>query len=316
MENFDHYYPPKPRIIRKERKGHISVTIFSIILFALTFSLIINDYLLILLLIAVLLIHELGHFIFMKLFKYEGVSMLFIPFMGALVRGQKKEYSQVESSIMIMAGPLPGIIAGYFLLNYALDHEILWLIQFGIFFMLLNVTNLIPVDPLDGGQLMKTLFFGNQEFFQLIFSFFSSLGLIAIGLWINSWILIAFGFLLGFRVKNMHKLFYIRKKMKSEDLNYELSYEKLTDKAYAKIKEIVLDYTPILNQIEEESESEKYNQIIARQVDGVLKQPIKKDASPLFKSIIFLIWIGAIFLSIFTMLTIDFNDIINAFQNR
>src|SRR5690554_7513452 len=82
------------------------------VIFAITFSLILDDYYLIAILLGVLLFHELGHFLMMKIFNYEELNMLFSPFMGAMVSGKKKEYSQIESSLMIIAGPIPGIILG------------------------------------------------------------------------------------------------------------------------------------------------------------------------------------------------------------
>ena len=316
MDNFEQYYPPKPSIERKEGKGHISVTIFSMVLFALTFSLIINDYLLISFLLLVLLIHELGHFVFMKWFGYKGLKMLFIPFMGAMVKGEKNLYSEKESAIMVLAGPLPGILIGYLLLQKGIQVEVYWMIQLGIIFLLLNVMNLVPIDPLDGGQLLRILFLGKQELVQLIFSFVSSLSMIIIGVWMDSWLIIIFGFLLGYRVKNMYKLFRIRKDMQAEEITFESSYEKLSDKAFAKIKQIVLEYTPILNKIKEESDEDHFDQIMAHQVEGVLLVPTKKDASLGFKTFIFLLWLGAIGLSVYTIWTIDFNEVINAFQNR
>ena len=316
MKNFDPFDPPKPSIERKTSEGSISKTVFSMVLFALTFSLIISDYLLIFFLVLVLLIHELGHFVFMKLYDYKGLKMLFIPFMGALVQGEKKKYSQQESAIMLIAGPLPGIIIGFFLLQYGINENILWLIQLGILFMALNVVNLIPIDPLDGGQLMRVLFFGNQAFFQFVFSFLSSLFLIGIGVWLDAWLLIIFGFLLGFRVKKMFKIYQIRKEISAESIECESTYEKLTDKAFAKIKSIILKYTPILKRIKEDSSEDKFDQIIAHQVDGVLIPPLIKDASRLFKLSVLILWIGAIFLSVYTIFTLDFNDLIYAFQNR
>jgi len=54
-------------------------------------------------LIIVLLIHEMGHFLLMKLFKYDNVRMLFIPLMGAFVQGNKEEYSQKQSLWVVIA---------------------------------------------------------------------------------------------------------------------------------------------------------------------------------------------------------------------
>lgn len=313
MENFERFYPAKPTLNKPERKGHIAVTFFSIVLFALTFSFIINDYLLILFLVTVLLIHELGHFLVMKLFGYKELKMFFIPFLGAMVQGGKDKYSQLESALMVMAGPLPGIVAGFFLLNYGIDGEISWAIQLGLFFMLINVVNLFPVDPLDGGQLLRLMLFGSQDLIQLIFSFASSLFVIGLGLYLNSWILIAFGFFMGLRVKNSYKNYRIRKDLRAEGVVYESSYEKLSDKDFSIIKNVVMSFNPILSKIETETASEKFDQIIANQVDGVLQRPTEKDLTFLYKLLMTILWLGAFYLCFYMALTIDVNLLKDAF---
>lgn len=316
MENFNSFYPPKPTLIRRERKGHISITVLSMIIFAITFSLIIEDYLLIAILVGVLLFHELGHFTVMKIFGYKNLKMLFLPFIGAMVSGKKKVYSQIEGAIMLLAGPVPGIILGYILLEIGWSSEITFLVQLGVILILLNVMNLIPVDPLDGGQLVKVLFFTHHELTQLIFTLISSLAVIGVGLWFNSWIVIIFGFILGFRVKNMHKLYLVRKEMRENQVVYETTYEDLSDESYAKIKNIIIDHTPILKDIEEYNDATKYDQIVAKQVDNVLSAPTKRDASTIQKSLMLLVWLGAIFLAIHSFFSMDFNIFLDAFQGR
>lgn len=316
MENFNSFYPPKPTLIRRERKGHISITVLSMIIFAITFSLIIEDYLLIAILVGVLLFHELGHFTVMKIFGYKNLKMLFLPFIGAMVSGKKKVYSQIEGAIMLLAGPVPGIIVGYILLEIGWSSEITFLVQLGVISILLNVMNLIPIDPLDGGQLVKVLFFAHHELTQLIFTLLSSLAVMGVGLWFNSWIVIIFGFLLGFRVKNMHKLYLVRKEIRESEVNYETTYEDLSDEAYSRIKSIVIDHTPILKDIEEYNDSTKYDQIVAKQVDNVLSAPTTRDASTVQKSMMLLVWLGAIFLAIHSFFSMDFNILLDAFQGR
>ena len=316
MDDYEQYYPPKPNLVRKEKGGHPAITVFSMVLFALTFSIIIDDYLFIAFLLGVLLIHEGGHFLMMKLFGYSKLKMLFIPFLGALVQGKKKIYSQTQSALVLLAGPVPGILIGFVLLECGITENIFWVIQLGVLFVLLNVVNLLPLDPLDGGQLIKVMFFGNQELVQLIFSFVSSLGMIALGFLVDSWVVMAFGFLLGFRVKGMHKLYIIRKEMKSEHIQYETSYENLTDGSYAKIKEILFTNKPILREIEEQSDERHFNQLIANQVDGVLQEPMSRDAKFFKKAIFILVWAFFLFGTAYYILTIDLNQITNAFQIR
>lgn len=316
MDNFEQYYPPKPNLVRKERGGHPAVTVFSMVLFALTFSIIINDYLFIAFLLGVILIHESGHYLMMKLFGYKKLKMLFIPFMGALVQGKKNVYSQTQSAIVLLAGPVPGIIIGFFMLEYGIIDNIFWMIHLGVLFILLNAVNLLPLDPLDGGQLIKVMFFGNQELIQLIFSFVSSLGIITLGFFVDSWIVMAFGFLLGFRVKGMHKLYNIRKEMKSENIDYRIAYENLPDSSFAKIKKILFLNKPILKEIEEQSDESTFDQLIANQVDGVLQEPMSRDAQCLKKTVFIGIWALFLFGTSYYIFTIDLNQISNAFQNR
>lgn len=312
MSEFDTYYPPKPEITRKKSDNHLSKTIFSIVLFAVTFSIIIDDYLFILILIGVLLVHELGHYLMMKRYGYENLNMFFIPFMGAMVQGEKDKYSQRETLVMVLSGPVPGVVIGAALLIYG-NYESNWLIQLGVLAIVINALNLLPIDPLDGGKVFQSLFFSNRMLFQFIFSFASSLVVISIGFYFNSWIIMIFGFLIGFRVKSLYKSYQIRTVMKEKNISYESNYESISDKTYNKIKSIIIEFNPILKRIKEESDEERYNQIIAHQVDGTLANPIKKDASVLFKLIALLIWLGSIALSIYTLLIIDFNSIINAF---
>ncbi|WP_146194096.1 site-2 protease family protein [Brumimicrobium oceani] len=302
--------------MKRKSGGHISVTVLSMVIFAITFSLILDDYYLIAILLGVLLFHELGHFLMMKLFNYEELNMLFIPFMGAMVSGRKKEYSQIESSLMVIAGPLPGILLGAFLLLYNWTEPSSLYIQLGVILILLNVMNLIPIDPLDGGQLMRILFFNNYEYAQLIFTAISSLAVAGVGLYFNSWLMIIFGLLLGLRIKNKNKLYLIRKDMKEDDIEYESNYDDISNKTYSKIKRIIIEHTPVLNEIEEYNEEERYNQIVAKQVDGVLFPPTKKDASIAFKLFMLFLWAGGIILSTYAITAIEFNSIINAFQNR
>jgi len=316
MEEFEREYPEKPEMVKSSAKrGHISVTILSMIIFAITFSFILDDYFLIAALLGVLLFHELGHFALMKLFGYEHLNMLFIPFIGAMVSGRKKIYSQVESSLMVLAGPLPGIILGAFLLLYDAGSMNHFSIQIGVLLIFLNVLNLLPIDPLDGGQLVKIIY-SNYELAQVIILLITSLALAGIGLWMNSWLLIIFGLFLGFRIKSNHKLYLIRKEMRDLEIEYESNYEDLSNESYADIKSIIIDHTPVLNELKEHNEEDKYNQIVAKQVENVLFPPTDRDASPGHKFIFGLLWIGGITISIYALYSIDLNSIIHAFQDR
>jgi hypothetical protein len=63
-------------------------------------------------LVLVLLIHESGHLVGMKLFRYRDVQMLFIPLLGAAVAGTETNPSGARRAIVSLLGPGPGIVIG------------------------------------------------------------------------------------------------------------------------------------------------------------------------------------------------------------
>ena len=65
-----------------------------------------------LLLIPILLFHELGHFVAMRIFKYRNLKMFFIPLLGAAVTGQNYNVAGWKKAIVSLAGPVPGIVVG------------------------------------------------------------------------------------------------------------------------------------------------------------------------------------------------------------
>jgi len=297
MSEYD-LYPDKPVIKKVEKKSRLDITIFTMVLFVSSFLLIFQESLsFVLLLLLVLLIHELGHFAFMKIFKYRNVRMLFVPLMGAFVQGVKDKYSQWQSFLVVLAGPIPGVLLGLVAFVLAQNNEIGWLMTLSFLFIALNVLNLLPLDPLDGGQILKLLIGSSVDVFQLVFSLISSLTLIGLGLYFDEYIVIGFGFLMGFRVRNLQKNYLIRKELISEEVDYKTTYDDLSNKDYAKIKEIVVKNNRALKKYVEMNEnSEEIEPMIASQVQGILEAPIIKDTAAWQKILIILIWIACFIL--------------------
>ena len=297
MEDHD-YYPQKPDLIEKKTERNTKKTLFSILLFIVTFMLIggVQEFSFILFLVAVIFIHEMGHFSFMKLFKYTNVKMMFIPLMGAFVSGKKEEYNQKESLIVILAGPVPGVILGMFLLYFGIQWKINWMSDISFLFLFLNVLNLLPLDPLDGGQALKLLGNKNQERFQLVFSFISSLIMIGVGWYLEFWIVVIFGFIMGLRVRSIQKNLQIHTELKNRGIDYVKTYKSLTNREFSIIKEVVVEYTPALRTYIDNVDDETVDPIVANQVDNVLVVPINRNASILFKLATILIWISCFIL--------------------
>lgn len=128
------------------------------------------------LLVGVLLLHELGHFLAMKHFGYRDVSMFFIPFFGAAVSGRKMDVRPAQEVLMILAGPLPGILLGVPLLLFASAGQHPLLKQAAVMLILINGINLLPIKPLDGGRFFELVIFCRWRWISVLFGFLSVIG--------------------------------------------------------------------------------------------------------------------------------------------
>jgi Zn-dependent protease len=106
---------------------------------------------------AVLLLHEAGHAIAMRIAGHSAVHIFFVPFLGALTVGQPTNPSIGRRLAILLAGPVPGLgIAVALLAVYATEHQRLWLVA-AVGFLFINALNLLPVVPLDGGRFFEVL---------------------------------------------------------------------------------------------------------------------------------------------------------------
>ena len=62
-----------------------------------------QNWTLVLVLTGVVVFHEMGHFVAMKIYKYQDLGIFFIPLLGAYVSGKKQEVSQKQSAIILLA---------------------------------------------------------------------------------------------------------------------------------------------------------------------------------------------------------------------
>jgi tetratricopeptide (TPR) repeat protein/Zn-dependent protease len=121
-------------------------------------------------LVFVLFLHEAGHFLAMKAFGYKDTTMFFLPFFGAAVSGKKEDASLTEKVWVLLAGPLPGIVLGLSLLvAVRLNPTWLWLDHTAWLLVGLNLLNLLPFYPLDGGKIAHHLLFSRYPFIDVIF---------------------------------------------------------------------------------------------------------------------------------------------------
>jgi Zn-dependent protease len=107
--------------------------------------------------VALIWIHEMGHVLAARKIGLPVSAPVFVPFLGALIRMKELPKNAKDEAIMAMGGPLLGALGAFACLAvWQLNGDKLWLWLAGIG-MLINLFNLIPVAPLDGGRI-ATLF--------------------------------------------------------------------------------------------------------------------------------------------------------------
>jgi Zn-dependent protease len=108
-------------------------------------------------LVVLLFVHEMGHVLEAK---HQGLPVsapLFIPFMGALITMKQMPHNAWREAKLAIAGPLLGSAGALALYaaGVAYDSRPLKALAFLGFF--LNLFNLLPVVPLDGGRITAAL---------------------------------------------------------------------------------------------------------------------------------------------------------------
>jgi Zn-dependent protease len=107
--------------------------------------------------VVLLLVHELGHALEAKRQGIPVSAPLFIPFLGAVIAMKQMPHDVWREAQIAIAGPIVGSAgcAVAWALGEALDSPLLVALAFTGFF--LNLFNLAPVSPLDGGRIVAAI---------------------------------------------------------------------------------------------------------------------------------------------------------------
>jgi Zn-dependent protease len=107
--------------------------------------------------VLLLLVHELGHVIQLRREGIKAGAPMFIPFLGAVVAMKELPKDAAAEARVGLAGPILGSLGALVpLALYALTGDELFKALAFVGF-LLNLFNLLPVLPLDGGRAMAAL---------------------------------------------------------------------------------------------------------------------------------------------------------------
>ena len=108
-------------------------------------------------LVLLLFVHEMGHVLEAKRQGLPVSAPLFIPFLGALITLKQMPHNAWNEAKLAIAGPIVGSAgaAAIWIAGIAADSNHLKALAFLGFF--LNLINLLPVVPLDGGRIVGAL---------------------------------------------------------------------------------------------------------------------------------------------------------------
>lgn len=306
FEGDDHIFPTKPELILKDSRANWGKTLASMVLFiAVFFILFSENYLLIIEVTGILLVHELGHFVMMKRFGYKSLNMLFIPLFGAMVSGDKVQVSQKQKFWISIMGPLPGIVLGTAGLIYCVQSgESTLLFELSLLLISINLLNLIPLDPLDGGHILEALFFPTSQQFKLYFTLISSVLLIGLGFYFEIYIIMIFGFFMSLKVRGIQKNQRIQENLDEINIDYKKPYGELSNKEYWTIRRIFLENNPKIKEIIPDDFSLWENEkLIVDQIQQVLKVDIQKDLKTAKVVLYGLIFFALILIPIYVILS-------------
>lgn len=148
-------------------------------------------------LIGLMLVHEYGH---IWAFKKRGVrikGMYFIPFLGAIIIPDGPIESRKDEAFVSLMGPTFGFVLGIVLWTVFLLTENPTLAAIAFINGLINLFNMVPVSPLDGGRAAKSIAFSISPILGYIFLVVGLLSAVLLTVLTNLFILGAFIFFLG-----------------------------------------------------------------------------------------------------------------------
>src|SRR5574343_75960 len=101
--------------------------------------------------------HEMGHYIAARRSNLNVGAPCFIPFVGAWIALKEQPMNAEVEAYVGIAGPVMGSIAAFicYLLAHKFNSNLLLAISYAGF--MLNLFNLIPITPLDGGRIVSVI---------------------------------------------------------------------------------------------------------------------------------------------------------------
>lgn len=99
-----------------------------------------------------MLVHEMGHVFAMRFYGLSASPPIFIPFLGAVINLRQSPRNALEEAIVGIGGPVLGTVGAVVTYFIYLKTGSQLFYELAMFGFLLNLFNMLPVPPLDGGR--------------------------------------------------------------------------------------------------------------------------------------------------------------------
>ena len=204
---------------KMNRQWKLWLVFISLGLFLVSFGQLMEPHILLILLV-VLFLHEGGHWAAMRLTGYKDMSLFFIPFLGAAVTGVKSKEHVWERMFVLLAGPLPGLILGLGMQWVLATMTVpLWLHEFSFMLIIINLLNLLPLFPLDGGQIVNLLLFARRPYADVIFKLLAVIAFGSAAFWLSDPILAFLALFVALTIRGGFRLARVYKHIDHAELN-------------------------------------------------------------------------------------------------
>jgi Zn-dependent protease len=143
-----------------------------------------------LLLAAIVVLHEAGHVAAMRMVGIEVHGIYLVPFFGGVAVPKSSYRSEGRLAFVALMGPGFSLIPTLVLVAmYRATGDVRWFLDAAWFFALINFANLLPIYPLDGGQILNALIGSLSRRLALVTGWIAVLAGLALAVYLQSFLI-------------------------------------------------------------------------------------------------------------------------------
>jgi len=107
--------------------------------------------------VLLIFVHEMGHAVAMRKVGLKAGAPVFIPFVGAVIAMKEMPRDAYIEAVVALGGPALGTVGAIVCLGVALATGSLFWYALASTGFLINLFNMIPISPLDGGRIVGVI---------------------------------------------------------------------------------------------------------------------------------------------------------------